>query len=109
MTWGTLSTAQLGEKAEEEVDAWKQEDGDEKDDAGKLWVILKVQKGITSRLAWKKDCHQGTRYKIKVQAAYKCISRGHLKLGGQFEVLGRPDHKVEAGDIGICTTPVDKT
>ena len=67
VTWGTLSTAQLGEKAEEEVDAWKQEDGDEKDDAGKLWVILKVQKGITSRLAWKKIAIkvQGTRSRYK--------------------------------------------
>ena len=54
VTRRTLATAQLGEKAEEEVDAWEQEDGDENYDACKLRVILKVQEGISSRLAWKK-------------------------------------------------------
>ena len=51
VTRGTLATTQVGEEAEEEVEAGKEEDGDEKDHASKLWVILKVQEGITSGLA----------------------------------------------------------
>ena len=33
------------------MDAGKKEDGDEEDHSSKLWVILKVEEGITSRLA----------------------------------------------------------
>ena len=51
MTRGTLATTQVGEETEEEVDAGKEEDGDEKDHASKLRVILKVEEGIKSRLA----------------------------------------------------------
>ena len=51
VTRGTLATTQAGEQAEEEVDAREEEDGDEKDDPGKLWVVLEVQEGIASRLA----------------------------------------------------------
>ena len=51
MTRRTLPTTQVGEQAEEEVDAGEQEDGDEKDDTGKLWVVLEVEEGIASRLA----------------------------------------------------------
>ena len=51
VTRGTLPATQVGEQAEEEVDAGEQEDGDEKDDAGKLWVVLEVEEGIASRLA----------------------------------------------------------
>ena len=51
VTRGTLATTQLGEEAEEEVEAGKEEDGDEEDHSSKLRIILEVQEGITSRLA----------------------------------------------------------
>ena len=65
------------------MDAGKKEDGDEEDHSSKLWVILKVEEGITSRLTLK-------RVFVRHQL---WISKRHLMLEGLFGVPGTPGHK----------------